>query len=836
MSADTIGALIVWLIVLVAAVAVAVALLRWLYRRSTVETAFVRTGFLGRKVVVDGGAFVVPVLHEITPVAMNVQRIAVARQGPGSLITRDRMRVDMAAEFFVRVGPTAAMVAAAAQTLGGRTLREDGLRDLLEGKFASAMRSAAARGTLEELHERRAELAAEIRALASEGLAANGLELESAALVELDQTPLEHFDPSNAFDAEGMTRLTETIEARRRMRNEIEQRSVAEIRAQNLATQRRVLEIDRDAQYAELEQEREVETRRAGQRADLARERAERAREAEEAEIAAAQAVELARLAQDRALTEDRTRTEEGKQRREVARRRALDEAELAAREATEREAIALEAALEAARIEAERDRRMRDLARQRALEIEEVDRQVALAAKAAEAAVAEAERDRARLRAEQGTEAERLAQQRALDEARVERERRLEQLQIAKRQAFEEAEIASAEEVERARITADRALAEARVLASREVRAREIERDAAIEAAEIDRDVATARKSQERHAAVAAAESVRAKALEAEEAALTARERAVAERRKATDLIAAARDAEAQALRLTAAAEAEARVSRTQADAARILAEARAEAEKVAALAAAARYAVDAEGARQLNEAENALSEPARAGRLRAALLERIEGIVRESVRPMEKIEGIKILHLDTGGGGGGGGKNVTDEVIDSALRYRVQAPMIDSLMREIGLEGGSMGRMTDVLRDAKDMGALVSRAEAKGRPNGHATGEAPATGAKAAPGGRAGPRPRAPATPRTTTTATATGAERDAAGLRLGRAARARRPGLGGGARLRRVAALDRLRRREPDRERLAGRPRRLRGATSASGMAGASASGSWRCRTGT
>jgi hypothetical protein len=80
----------------------------------------------------------------------------------------------------------------------------------------------------------------------------------------------------------------------------------------------------------------------------------------------------------------------------------------------------------------------------------------------------------------------------------------------------------------------------------------------------------------------------------------------------------------------------------------------------------------------------------------------------VRESVRPLEKIEGIKILHVD-GASGGSSRRNVTDEVIDSALRYRVQAPMIDNLMREIGIEGGSLGRMTEVLRDAKDIAALT-------------------------------------------------------------------------------------------------------------------------------
>ena len=71
-----------------------------------------------------------------------------------------------------------------------------------------------------------------------------------------------------------------------------------------------------------------------------------------------------------------------------------------------------------------------------------------------------------------------------------------------------------------------------------------------------------------------------------------------------------------------------------------------------------------------------------------------RVEGIVRESVRPMEKIEGIRILQVDglhggNGGNGGNGGRSATDEVIDSALRYRVQAPLIDSLLADIGIEG---------------------------------------------------------------------------------------------------------------------------------------------------
>ena len=82
MAAQTFGTFLLWLILAAIVVAIAVYVLRWLYRRSTKETAFVRTGFLGEKVVVNGGAFVIPVLHEITPVNMNVLRIEV-RRGDG---------------------------------------------------------------------------------------------------------------------------------------------------------------------------------------------------------------------------------------------------------------------------------------------------------------------------------------------------------------------------------------------------------------------------------------------------------------------------------------------------------------------------------------------------------------------------------------------------------------------------------------------------------------------------------------------------------------------------------------------------------------------------------
>lgn len=716
MSGEMLGTALLWLIGIAIVIVIAVYILRWLYRRSTKEIAFVRTGFLGEKVVVNGGAFVIPVLHEITPVNMNVIRIEVKRENDHALITKNRMRVDISAEFFVRVGSAREAVASAAQTLGRRTMQEDGLRTLLEGKFASSMRTVAARMALEDMHEQRGEFATAVRDLAAESLAHNGLDLESVAVVDLDQTGLEYFDPSNAFDADGLTQITESIEARRKMRNEIEQRTLVEIRNQNLIAQKQVYDIDRDQEYARLEQERELETRRAVQRTELVRERALRDQESEQAQLASREAIEKSRLAQERSITDERIKSEEDTQRREIARRRTIDEAEMKTREKTEREEIALELELDKARIKRDLEQRELEIAREKSIEIYALERQIAVAAKAVELAEAEAEKKRSEIRQSQLTEAERVAQDRALDEVRIERERRLDTLQIAKRQAFEEAEIAMGEEVERARLATNRAVAEATILNDREIRAAGVDRDRFIEIAEMEKAIELAKKSQERSSALAAASAVRAKAIQAEEQTLTARETEIAQRRKLTDLIATQRETETQALRMTAKADAEMKAAKSLAEAQKITAVANAEAEKISALAAAERYQVDAIGRRALNESENALSEPARQARIREKLLDKIEGIVRESVKPMEKIEGIKILHVDgMHGSSEGGRKNVTDEVIDSALRYRVQAPMIDNLMKEIGIEGSSMGRMTDVLRDAKDMSSLVQKAEGK-------------------------------------------------------------------------------------------------------------------------
>ena len=307
-------------IILVALFVLGLILTR-LYRRATKEVSFVRTGFGGEKVIMNGGALVLPVLHEIIPVNMNTLRLEVRRAAEQALITRDRMRVDVMAEFYVRVKPVAESIATAAQTLGMKTMSPDQLKELVEGKFVDALRAVAAEMAMEELHEKRVDFVQKVQQFVSEDLYKNGLELESVSLTGLDQTDFKFFNPQNAFDAEGLTRLTETIEVRRKKRNDIEQDTDLAIKTKNLEAERSRLNILREEEYAKLEQEREISVRRAEQEASIAEQEAAKKREAEEAQIAAAREVDLKRILADRDIKNEDIRKAQAIEQAEVERR-----------------------------------------------------------------------------------------------------------------------------------------------------------------------------------------------------------------------------------------------------------------------------------------------------------------------------------------------------------------------------------------------------------------------------------------------------------------------------------------------------------------------------------
>lgn len=537
------------------------------YRKANKENSFVRTGVGGEKVVSNGGAFVFGLFHDVIDVNMMTLRLLVTRKEKQALITKDKIRVDVEAEFYVRVKQDREAIAIAAQTLGARTKDPEALKQLIEGKFVDALRSVSAEMEMNELHEQRADFVQRVQNTLAGDLEKNGLELESVSLTGLDQTNVEHFDANNAFDSQGLTKITKTIEDNRKIQNDLKQIAAVEIARRNLETEREKLEIGKSEELARLAQRQEIENRTAEQESQIALTKAEQRRQAEEARIASEREVEEAN----------------------IRRAQALQEAEL--------------------------------------------QKEIAVSEKTKERAIAEG----------------------LVKETQIATERKVREAEIQKEKALKEAQIVS--------------------------------------------DIALTERSKEHSKAEAQKSEELAKAVVAEELVVTAREREAAERRKAIALLEAREKAERTAIELTVAAQAKADAAGKEAETIRLLAKAQEE-----------KYRIDAEGARQINEAANSISGEQVALRIKLALIEAMPRIVAESVKPVEKIDSLKIVDvrgLDRLGGaapgaGTAGNGNLGQDLVNAALSYRAQLPLLEDLLAEIGIKGKGLSDIVGALRDA--------------------------------------------------------------------------------------------------------------------------------------
>lgn len=520
-----------------------------LYKRATKEMAFVRTGFGGEKIIKDGGAIVLPVLHETISVNMNTLRIEVEKTQKDALITKDRMRVDVKADFYLRVAPHSDGISMAAQTLGTRTNRVEELKKLMESKFVDVLRAVAAEMTMTEMHEQRADFVQRVQNNVANDLEKNGLELESVSLTGFDQTDLQFFNENNAFDAEGRARLAKIIEEKRKETNDIQQENRIKIEQRNLEAEKESLEIEKSEEEARLIQQQSLEFKRADQKAEIIKQKENKAREEREAEI----------------------------------------------------------------------------------------------------------------------------AKERAIETAEIEKTKDIETREIEKYKSIEQSRIQQ-------------------------------QRD--IEVSEQEKRIAVAAKSEEESAARARAAEAEKLKVEKEEAVITARQVAEANRRKEIEVIDARKEAERDAVGVTVQAEAEKRAAEDRSSAILIEARASADAKKLQAEADEKVYAVEAAGKQALYEAENVLSDEQIALQKSLAILKALPEIVAQAVKPLENIEGIKILQgygaghqFAAGGEGAHHQGGIAEQVTSAALNYRANAPVIDAMLRELGLVNGDSGTLNDLL-----------------------------------------------------------------------------------------------------------------------------------------
>ena len=509
MTAELLITLIFLVIVLIAILYI---ISIWVYKRAPANMGFIRTGYLGTKVCLGRGAMVLPVFHEVTWVSLETLKLIVSRSRDQAVLTSDKIRIDVVAELYAHVGRSEEDLLAAARSLGERTFDTEKVRNLLEAKIVSALRSFAATKTLSELHENRDAFAKAVQNSVVESFHANGLTLEEVTIVTLEQSGKEFFDKDNVFDAEGLKVITAiTSDARRQVHN-TEKRTTVSIRQRELDTQLELLEIERQEAFARANQDREVANEQAQQIGSKQIYVLDQRMAVEQKEIDNERALERMRAERDVSATEESRRREAAEIQKTLELEKARRDREIELVAKTEEEQLA-NIQRKLAEERAERDRRIAlvdkakeeelvEIARELAREQAQKDKEIALIAKEQARQVADIDRTTVVMGREEAARDERhmSSEATALSVRRRSLETRLGMLDIDKDEAFaqtqQEREVAD----ERARVLSEQ---QRFILEQRwQVEEEEIAKAQALESAQIRKDVAIIDEARKREAA----------------------------------------------------------------------------------------------------------------------------------------------------------------------------------------------------------------------------------------------------------------------------------------------------------------------------------------------
>jgi flotillin len=403
------------IILAVIVIAILVAFLNRFYRKSSRDVALIRTGFGGQRIILSGGSLALPFLHKVDEINMRTMRIEVARTGNKSLITGDKMRVDVELEFYFRVQPTVQGVETAAQAIGSKSLNPEGVRNLLEGRFIDAVQAIASAEMMDKLHTDRADFVHRIQESVRGNLAQSGIQLESVSLTRLDQAAFASLDENNAFNAVGMRKLAEIISESKKKRAQIEADAEVSVRQTQLAVIKQRLALSKEEEEAQISQRLEIEKMKAQSEGETARAREAAMIESESARLGREKQIRVSEIDKQKELRQLEIESQLSSETRKIesAITLAAKHAEEAAAQAKAEEArIAIVLAQE--KVQTERERaaagRSREIAVMRENERGEVELSKADAqakvlltkAKAqADATCTEAEAERIRMKSE---------------------------------------------------------------------------------------------------------------------------------------------------------------------------------------------------------------------------------------------------------------------------------------------------------------------------------------------------------------------------------------------------------------------------------------------------
>jgi uncharacterized membrane protein YqiK len=99
--------------------------------------------------------------------------------------------------------------------------------------------------------------------------------------------------------------------------------------------------------------------------------------------------------------------------------------------------------------------------------------------------------------------------------------------------------------------------------------------------------------------------------------------------------------------------------------------------------------------------------------------LIQALPKIIEEAVKPMQNIDSIRIMQVDglnTGAAGAQAGDgvpsatsgNLAEQAVSAALKYRAYAPVVDQLIKEVGLSGDGLSGLVKMAPSTASVATL--------------------------------------------------------------------------------------------------------------------------------
>ena len=682
------------------------------YRIPKADVALVRTGGAKEKINITKGLWVNTIIHEIKEISLNTMRIEVVREGTEALITYDFNRGDVEVVFYLKVEPIENDVLRAAQALGDKSMTPETVRELIEPKLEGALRSVAAESDIQDLLQKRQEFADKVQEVCGEDLEIqNGLTLETVSIIRVDQTPVDTLDAENRFDAVGIREITEITADQYREKVDIEQRKEVAVVQIEVSARIEKLEAEQEQAWAESDQQKNIAIYAAEREAETLKFQFEMEQGVQEREYEMKQEVERARITQEQVVQEREIEMNRDVEVARVQQEQIVAEREIEKNLIVETQQIEQSKVVQLAEIEQFLTVQLQKIEQEQAIEVREIEKVLTV--------------EKARIAQEEGitlrdiereliVQTERFAQEQQVMQREIEKNLVVETAQIDQLRQVELAEIAKTLAVEISRISADQqeqirgiekelAVEKARIAQEEGVSLRDIERELIVQTERFSQEQQVMQREIEKNLVVETAQIGQMRQVELAEIAkmLNVEQSRIGQELRVTlsdedRKIEVANKQQVTALaekeKLVAEAErmgAEVNVTATeevmgaewQREVAVISAEAQAQPIERLADAVLAEARAKAQGEMAEYEARNVAEQRVLVQEAILELINDADDIIEQMMRPVEKIESIKILDMGNTDGQGGINRSSMGRLANALLDTGAISPMLKEL-----------------------------------------------------------------------------------------------------------------------------------------------------------